>query len=143
MSLEDSGIWVNPCGSIHLAHREDEWAVLEEFAAVAPALGYDCRLLTPSEVAERTDFANPDGLFGGLFSPTELCVNPRKVIRELPVWLHERFGVRFEFGTTITEVDCGSGPAVRAAVAGTSIEPSSAAEPTSRPCSPTCSRRRT
>src|SRR5262245_55042804 len=61
-----SGIWLNPCGSIHLAHRADEWAVLQEFAAAAPDLGYDCRLLTPAEVAGHTDFANPDGLLGGL-----------------------------------------------------------------------------
>jgi FAD dependent oxidoreductase TIGR03364 len=103
----ESGIWVNPCGSIHLAHREDEWTVLREFAAAAPALGYDCRLLTPAEVSERTDFANPEGLLGGLFSPSELCVNPRKAIRALPGWLGERFGVRFEFGVTITAVDPG------------------------------------
>jgi FAD dependent oxidoreductase TIGR03364 len=103
----DSGIWVNPCGSIHLAYRHDEWAVLQEFAAAAPGLGYDCRLLTPGEVAWRTDFANPDGLLGGLFSPTELSVNPRNALRELPGWLRERFGVSFAFGTTITAVDSG------------------------------------
>jgi len=102
-----SGVWVNPCGSIHLAHRADEWAVLQEFAAAAPGLGYECRLLTPNEVLERTDFANPDGLLGGLFSPSELCVNPRRVVRELPGWLGERFGVTFEFGTAISEVDPG------------------------------------
>jgi FAD dependent oxidoreductase TIGR03364 len=103
----DSGIWVNPCGSIHLAHREDEWAVLQEFAAAAPALGYDCRLLTPAKVARRTSFANPDGLLGGLFSPSELCVNPRNAVRALPGWLQDWFDVRFEFGTTITGIDPG------------------------------------
>ncbi len=103
----DSGIWVNPCGSIHLAHRRDEWAVLQEFAAAAPALGYECVLLTPAEVADRSDFANPDNLLGGLYSPSELCVNPRKTIRMLPQWLQDRFAVRFEFGTTITDLDSG------------------------------------
>ncbi len=103
----DSGIWASECGSIHLAHRADEWAVLQEFSAVAPSLGYECELLTPEDVAHHTDFANREGLLGGLFSPTELCVNPRTVIRALPIWLHERYGVQLEFGTTITEVDIG------------------------------------
>ena len=103
----EAGIWANPCGSIHLAHRDDEWDVLQEFAEMAPALGYDCHLLSPGEVTERTDFANPDGLLGGLFSLAELCVNPRKVVRELPGWLASRFGVRFEFGTTVAEVGPG------------------------------------
>lgn len=103
----ESGLWVNPCGSIHLAHRDDEWAVLQEFAAAAPALGYDCQVLTPSAIHERTDFANPEGLRGGLFSPSELCVNPRTTIRALPGWLRERFGATFAFGTTITGVEPG------------------------------------
>src|SRR5262249_23095145 len=71
-----AGIWVNPCGSIHLAHRDDEWAVLQEFASAAPALGYSVELLNRDEVLRRTPAANLDGLIGGLFSPTELGVNP-------------------------------------------------------------------
>jgi FAD dependent oxidoreductase TIGR03364 len=47
-------------------------------------------------------------LLGGLFSPTELGVNPRTVIRTLPAWLAKTFDVRFEFGTTITHVESGS-----------------------------------
>ena len=80
-------IWVNPCGSIHLAHHEDEWAVLQEYAARASDFGVDCRLLTPTEVHQRTSAANPDGLRGGLFSPTELCVNPCQAVRTMPTWL--------------------------------------------------------
>ena len=103
----EAGIWLDPCGSIHLAHRDDEWDVLREFAEIGPGLGYECELLDPAEVAGRTDFANPDGLRGGLFSPSEVCVNPRKVVRDLPGWLAARFDVRFEFGTPIAEVRTG------------------------------------
>ncbi len=103
----DASVWVNPCGSIHLAHRADEWAVLEEFARLAPTLGYQCQLLTRDEVLRRTQAANPDGLLGGMYNPTELCVNPRTAIRALPAWLSSHFAVRFRFGTTITDVGGG------------------------------------
>jgi FAD dependent oxidoreductase TIGR03364 len=103
----EAGPWVNPCGSVHLAHRDDEWTVLDEFAHAAPGLGYSCELWDSDQVLERTGAANPDGLIGGLFSPTELAVNPRIAIRMLPEWLADHFGVRFEFGTTITGVQPG------------------------------------
>ncbi len=96
--------WVNPCGSIHLAHRPDEWTVLEQFAAQAPSLNIPCRLLTAEEVHQLTPAANPDGLLGGLFSPTELCVNPREAIRSLPTWLSSRYGIQFQFNTHICDV---------------------------------------
>jgi len=102
---KEAGLWVNPCGSIHLASRADEWAVLEEFALDGPALGYECTLLTRDEVLKCSPAANPEGLLGGLFSASELCVNPRKAIGTLPGWLAERFGVRFEFDTAIVGVD--------------------------------------
>jgi FAD dependent oxidoreductase TIGR03364 len=104
---QNGGSWHNPCGSIHLAHRADEWAVLQEFAERAPTLGYECSLLAPNEVLQRTPGANPEHLLGGLFSPSELCVNPRKAIRGLPTWLSERYGVQFDFNTAVVEVETG------------------------------------
>jgi D-hydroxyproline dehydrogenase subunit beta len=103
----DTGIWVNPCGSIHLAHREDEWSVLEEFAHAAPGLGYRCERLTRDQVLSRSGAAKPEGLLGGLFSPSELAVNPRAAVRALPGWLAGSLDVRFEFDTTITTVGPG------------------------------------
>jgi len=114
---DSSDIWVNRCGSIHLAHREDEWDVLREFAKRAPSLGYECALLSADEVCLRTPAANPDRLIGGLISPTELAVNPPATIRALPGWLERRFGVKSEFGVCVTAVtsESGSRPAVHRA----------------------------
>lgn len=103
----EAGVWVNPCGSIHLAHRSDEWAVLEEFAGQSAALGYDCRLLTAAEVMRRTPAANPQHLLGGLFSPSELCVNPRTAMTATATWLASSRGVCFNFGATITHAEPG------------------------------------
>jgi FAD dependent oxidoreductase TIGR03364 len=98
-------IWVNPCGSLHLAYRPDELAVLEEFAPWAPTLGYDARLLSPAEILRRAPAVNPDGLLGALWSPVELCVDPRQAIARLPHWLHETHGVRLEFRTAVVAVE--------------------------------------
>ena len=102
---DEASLWVNRCGSIHLAHRADEWQVLQEFYAQSATLGFACQLLTPQEVLQKSPAANPHGLLGGLYSATELGVNPRAVIRELPGFLAWQKGVNFEFQTTITHVD--------------------------------------
>lgn len=101
---KQAGIWANPCGSIHLAHREDEWTVLQEFHSRAARLGYECSLLDPRAVVAATPAANPNGLLGGLFSPSEVCVNPPAAIRAMPDWLTKTHGVRFEFDTVVTGV---------------------------------------
>jgi FAD dependent oxidoreductase TIGR03364 len=101
---ELAGVWVNPCGSIHLAHRSDEWDVLQEFAAQSAAAGFECRLLTPTQVHSHTPAANPMRLLGGLFSPTELCVHPRTVVRQIPEWLAQRFDVRLMFQTEVKDI---------------------------------------
>jgi len=100
----DAGVWVNACGSIHLAHRADEMAVLEEFAAKSASLGYECELLSADEVVRRSPAANPDGLLGGLYSPTELCVNPRTASAAIAEWLSKQFNVRFQFGTMVASL---------------------------------------
>ncbi|MDP1799379.1 MAG: FAD-dependent oxidoreductase, partial [Planctomycetaceae bacterium] len=57
----EAGVWVNPCGSIHLAHRDDEWAVLEQFHQQAAGLGYSCELLSAQDVLSRSPAANARG----------------------------------------------------------------------------------
>ena len=104
---KSAAIWVSPCGSIHVAHRPDERAVLQEFYEQASTLGLDCSWLTAEEVLSKTPAVNPRGLLGGLFSPTEMCVNPRDVIRQLSCWLAEEYDVRSEFRTLVTNVESG------------------------------------
>jgi FAD dependent oxidoreductase TIGR03364 len=101
----EAGLWVHPCGSIHLAHRADEWAVLQEFQSKAETLGIACELLTPAQVHQRTPAANPDGLLGGLFSPTECCVNPPQAIRSIPAWLTEKYGIKFRMETHVSSIE--------------------------------------
>ena len=100
-----AGIEVNACGSVHLAHHADEWQVLQQFAALSTSLNVACRLLTPAEVHQLTPAANPVGLRGGLFSPAELCVNPREALRSLPRWLEERHQVQFHFHSLVTRIE--------------------------------------
>jgi FAD dependent oxidoreductase TIGR03364 len=102
---EEAGIWVNACGSIHLAHRPDEWAVLEEFAQRAPALGYSVELMTPQQVLDASPASNPKGLLGGLWSSTELCVDPREAIGAIANWLADQHGIEFHFNTLVRAAD--------------------------------------
>jgi FAD dependent oxidoreductase TIGR03364 len=81
--------------------------VLEQFAAVAPELGFAGRLLSPAEVERATPAAQPEGLRGGWLSPTELCVNPRTAAARIAAWLAERYRVRFHFHSPIREVETG------------------------------------
>lgn len=102
--LRDTGFWHDPCGSLHLAYEEDELDVLEEFARIGPPLGYDCRLLSAGEVVALSPAARRDGLRGGLWSSTEMCVDPLQIISRMPEWLNKKYRVRFHFGKSIEHV---------------------------------------
>jgi D-hydroxyproline dehydrogenase subunit beta len=101
----EAGVWVGECGSLHAVYEGDEQAVLEEFAALAPALGVECELLAPTAATERFPHLNPDGLKAVLFSPTECVVDPRQAVGQLPRFLSDTLGVRFHFGTAVTGID--------------------------------------
>ncbi len=100
-----SPAWVDECGSIHLAYRADEWAVLEEFAERAPALGYKVRRLDREAALDHSPAANPRGLLGGLYSSTDLSVDPRAALPALAAWLNEQPGVEIHFKTAVRSVD--------------------------------------
>lgn len=105
-ALAESGIWHQRTGSLHLAYVEDELAVLDEFVAAAPDLGYECQLVSTGEIAERSPVVRQEGLVGGMWSPSELCVFPRQVVWELPNYLAS-LGVTFRFGAAVTAVEPG------------------------------------
>jgi FAD dependent oxidoreductase TIGR03364 len=92
-------------GSLHAAYREDEAAVGREFGERAVSLGYECAWLTPEQTLDRSHAVRSEGLFGALWSPTEMTVDPRQIIRELPKFLSERYGVRFYFNTAVQRVE--------------------------------------
>jgi FAD dependent oxidoreductase TIGR03364 len=100
-----AGLYHAPCGSIHLAYQDDELAVITEFAEQAGALGYDCQLLTAAQVLKKSPAANPQGLRGGLWSSTEVGVDPRQAIATIPVYLAETLGIGFHFATPVVRVD--------------------------------------
>ncbi|XZE20467.1 TIGR03364 family FAD-dependent oxidoreductase [Pirellulaceae bacterium SH449] len=102
-----ANIWLNPCGSLHLAHRADEWTVLQEFFSYHQntELGPHLRLLDHQSALLRSPAINPTGLLGALESDLELCVNPTEAIRTIPSWLRQRWNVRFEHRSNV--VECG------------------------------------
>jgi FAD dependent oxidoreductase TIGR03364 len=92
-------------GSLHATYREDEAAVGEEFSEKAASLGYECAWLTPSETLARSRAIRSEGLLGALWSPTEMTVDPRQIIRSLPQFLSERYGVQFYFNSAVQRVE--------------------------------------
>lgn len=101
----ETGLWARPCGSLHLAYRDDELAVFDEFAQMAPAFDYDCRLIPPQEALKMSAAAKPEGLLAALWSPTEVCVDPREIVSKTPGWLQKRFGVELRYETAVEKVD--------------------------------------
>lgn len=102
--LEAAAIPYHLTGSIHAAHWEDEAEVAREFAALAPAAGYECEWLNRDRALEVSRGVNPDGLLGALWSPTELTVDPAEVTQRLPEFLRERYGVEFRFSTAVRAI---------------------------------------
>ncbi|MFM7518250.1 MAG: TIGR03364 family FAD-dependent oxidoreductase [Pirellula sp.] len=108
-AAEQAGFWIATCGSLHLAHHDDEWQVLSEYLSEhqdTPRAEH-LRLLNRSETLGRTPGANPDGLRGSLWSDTECCVDPTSAVRSIPAWLHRQYHVEFHFSTAVTQVETG------------------------------------
>ncbi len=106
-----AGFHAEKAGSLHLAYRKDEMAVLEEFVSIR-ASTHSVALLTPNQVLEKSPAVVKEGLLGALWSSTEVIVDPREAIAKLPDYLSKAYGVTFKFGTVVTSI------ADRVAIAG-------------------------
>jgi FAD dependent oxidoreductase TIGR03364 len=98
----EAGIWYDEVGSLHLAYAEDEWQVLQELADIYSHRGY--KLLTADEVCIISPVVVKNSLLGGLYSSHELIVDPRVAVAKIPVWLFEKYDVRFLWVKTVTDI---------------------------------------
>lgn len=98
-------LWHQSTGSLHLAYADDELAVLAEFAQLAPALGYEVELLDAQGVLARSGAVRAEGLKGGIWSASEVCVDPRQAIAQLPLFLARQFDVELCFSTPVHAID--------------------------------------
>jgi FAD dependent oxidoreductase TIGR03364 len=102
----EAGFWIQPCGSLSLAYREEAWAVLQEFSAKqASSDGFE--LLDARAVSSRYPAANLNGLRGALFSREETLVHPPSVILKLADYVRAR-GSAFHYGTPVVKVHEGA-----------------------------------
>ncbi len=114
----EGGLWHRESGSVLVATAEDEAAVLREFAAAASDLGHEVRLLDRTGIEAMSPGVRPGVAINGLYSPRDVCLNPREAIVGLARMLAERHGVEFRFATRATGIEPadaaeGAGPRVR------------------------------
>ncbi len=104
---KEADLWVNPCGSLHVAHRTDEFEVIREFCESTRSYQLPVEILSPAETLQRSPAVRSEGLLGSLWSPLELCVNPRRALQQIPTWLASRHGVVFHFDCHVHHVGDG------------------------------------
>lgn len=103
LELGERGVLtVERCGSIHLAHRPDELVVQQEFCRQGT---HAARMLPAAEVLSRSPLVNGDGLLSGLFSDTELRVDPRVASARIAAWLAESHRVECHFATPVVAIE--------------------------------------
>lgn len=98
------GIWYDEVGSLHLAYYDDEWEVLQELYASFSENGRPVKLMDSDSIINEFKGINPLNLRGGLYSSTEMIIDPREAIQRVPDYLKEYLDVSFIWNTTITEI---------------------------------------
>lgn len=101
----EAGFWYNECGSLHLAYHKDEWQVLQELHEVFNNNDRQAFLLTKSEILQKINGVNPQNLIGGLFSETEMIIDPREAVALLPAYLSRNHGVHFVWNKVVNAVE--------------------------------------
>ncbi|GAB3252399.1 TIGR03364 family FAD-dependent oxidoreductase [Chitinimonas naiadis] len=91
--------WYKAQGSLTVARNAAEMAVLEAFQSEHGA-AYATRLLSAARVAEH----HAIGL-GGLYSPSEIALEARRVIPALAKWLAKAYDVVFHYGTQVNAIE--------------------------------------
>ncbi|WP_068243667.1 TIGR03364 family FAD-dependent oxidoreductase [Hydrotalea flava] len=104
---DSTNIWYRESGSLHVAYHEDEMQVLEELFDAFHQNGRPVELMRKKDIIEEFEGVIELGLLGGLYSATEMVVNPRKAIATIPVYLSEYLNVQFIWGKVVNRIEQG------------------------------------
>ncbi|MFB4289273.1 TIGR03364 family FAD-dependent oxidoreductase [Nonomuraea sp. ATR24] len=99
---KETGLWLRDAGTVVVARADDEYAVLEEFAAARDGHAV---LLDAAQVAERVPVG--PGVVGGAWLPLDIRVDPRQAVHAIADWLAGQ-GVRFHWATSVHLVEPGA-----------------------------------
>ncbi|TAH08190.1 MAG: TIGR03364 family FAD-dependent oxidoreductase [Sphingobacteriia bacterium] len=102
---DQSGLWYHESGSLHTAYFKDEWQVLQELYEIFKKEGRPVELLDKAAVIRRFESVNPMNLMGGLYSSTEMIVDPRVAINSVSNYLSTHLNVQFIFGKAVTKIE--------------------------------------
>ena len=102
---QESKMFIDPVGSVHVAYQQDELAVLQEFFEQQKDDAYKLEWVEPANADSYSQAINPEGFLGGVFSESECIVDPRQAIATIPSYLEDKFNVVFNWNTAVTEVN--------------------------------------
>lgn len=101
---EEAKIWYSDKGSLQLAYSNEEIDVVNEFYETN-FYERDIELLNRKNILTRFNGIAYNDLKGGIYSSSELVVDPREAMQKLPLYLHEKLQVKFIFNTCISNIE--------------------------------------
>ncbi len=102
---EDAKIWYKETGSLQLLCNPIEISMGQEFYDEEKNARPNLEFYTLSQVQSIVPFINKQFVRGALFSPTEIIVEARTAVREIPEYLQRKYNVNFHFNTTIIQCE--------------------------------------
>lgn len=102
---DSTGLPYKESGSVHTAYYKDEWVVLQELYELFKAEGRAVELLDQKGVQKKSGAVNPNNLIGGLYSASEMIVDPRIAIATIAAYLTEFLDVTFIWGKAVSAVE--------------------------------------
>lgn len=91
-------------GSYIIAHSKEEFDVMEEFHDKIKKTAYKASLLLPYQIIEKTKVVVSAGLWGGLYSPTEISFDVNNLFACWLPFLKQELKVDFLWQTQVTSV---------------------------------------
>jgi len=101
---KEANIWNSESGSLQLAYTTEEKDVIEEFYNLN-IYERDIDLLNRRKIINKFNGIMYNNLKGGIYSSSEIIVDPREAITKLPVYLKEKYNINLLFNTCISRIE--------------------------------------